>query len=329
MSEAARILAEKSKGLEILVLGDLMVDQYLWGDIHRISPEAPVPVVDVRKEESRPGGAANVALNLAAMQAKPVLCGLTGVDAVGDQLIAMLEGEGFDCSLIFRDGERRTTCKTRIVASRQQVARVDREDRFPVSGALEKKILEAIAPRMHSFAAVIFEDYNKGFLQLSLIQEVIKLAEGFGIPVIVDPKFLNFLSYSGCTVFKPNTKELSEALGQSLEKRDTEGITHAVESLRERMPHRHTVVTLSEEGMLVFDEKMKRVHLPAHYRKITDVSGAGDTVAALLALGLATGLGLETSAAAANLGGGLVCEDVGVVPVNRDRLIAELSALPS
>ncbi|MEZ4775697.1 MAG: PfkB family carbohydrate kinase [Bacteroidia bacterium] len=307
---------------KILVAGDLMLDRYLWGRVERISPEAPVPIVDVYREENRPGGAANVALNLHALGAMPVLCGVVGQDQEGDELLIQANNNGFDTSLISRLPTRRTTLKVRILGNnQQQVLRVDNEDKSPLPEEMAESLLETALDQISSFDAIVIQDYDKGFLNRSLAQTLISAAQQHNIPVLVDPKFRNFFSYANSFLFKPNLKELSEALGLRLNKNDLPGIVNAVLQLREKMPHIYTLVTLSENGMLLVDPRGTYTHIPARMRNITDVSGAGDTVISVATLGIATGISPLQAAMIANLAGGLVCEEVGVVPIRPDRLL--------
>ncbi|MEM8897872.1 MAG: D-glycero-beta-D-manno-heptose-7-phosphate kinase [Bacteroidota bacterium] len=310
--------------LKILVIGDLMVDRYLWGSVERISPEAPVPVVDISKEENRLGGAANVALNIQAMGAQPVLCGVVGKDKDGETLKDLAAKRQFQTDLIFSTSERRTTVKVRVIGNQQQILRVDKEDRYGLSQSEIETILLALLAKVPDFDAIVFEDYDKSMLSAELIREVIAVAQKHNIPTLVDPKFKQFWDYAGVTVFKPNMKELNEGLGLRLNKQDLEGITTATKRLREKMPHAQTLITLSENGMLLVDEAYQAYHFPAHYRNITDVSGAGDTVIGVTATAMAAGVPLPQAVAMANLAGGLVCEEVGVVPVDRERLTKEL-----
>ena len=313
--------------LKILVIGDLMVDRYLWGSVERISPEAPVPIVDISKEENRLGGAANVALNIQAMGAQPVLCGVVGQDKDGETLKELAAKRQFQTDLIFSTTERRTTVKVRVIGNQQQVLRVDKEDRYGLSQSEKEVILPALLSRIPDFDAIVFEDYDKSMLSAGLIKEVIAVAQQHNIPTLVDPKFKQFWDYAGVTVFKPNMKELNEGLGLRLSKQDLEGITSAIKQLREKMPHAQTLITLSENGMLLVDEAFQTHHFPAHYRNITDVSGAGDTVIGVTATAMAAGISLPQAVAMANLAGGLVCEEVGVVPVDRARLMEEVERI--
>ena len=315
------------RNLKVLVLGDLMIDQYLWGSIDRISPEAPVPVVDVTGRERRLGGAANAALNIRALGAEPILCGVTGTDRNGSDLMDLAEEIGFDNRMIFQFPSRKTTVKTRIICSDQHVLRVDDEDRSPLESNEMSQVLDKLFDRMTEFDAIIFSDYDKGLLDETLIQMTIVYAAQHNIPVMVDPKFNNFQYYGDCTLFKPNLKELSEGTGRRLDKRDLPGIAKAVKLLQESMPHQKTLVTLSENGMLLIDENGKYTHIPAHKRSIIDVSGAGDTVISVASLAFAAGFDPLQAAEFANLAGGLVCEEVGVVPIKVERLKEEVQRL--
>ncbi len=315
-------------GLRFLVVGDLMIDRYLWGRVQRISPEAPVPILELEKEENRLGGAANVALNLRSLEAQVALAGLTGADPAGTLLREQAEAWQVDTFGIVTDPDRPTTVKTRLIAQKHHLLRVDRESTAPplptVAESLLLKIQSLLRTSLHG---VILEDYDKGALTESLIGEVIRLARAQGIPVLVDPKRQHFWAYEGATLFKPNLRELGDALQTSLTDAPLERIQEAILRLRERMPHTYTVVTLSERGILAYGEKEGFIHIPAHHREIVDVSGAGDTVVSVLAVGLALGLPLEKTVALANLAGGLVCEYVGVVPIPKDRWLEQAHRL--
>lgn len=301
-----------------------MLDRYLWGSVTRISPEAPVPVVDVTKEENRLGGAANVAVNLHTLGATPILCGAIGADRYAELFEGAMRELGFESSGILTLPARRTTVKSRVIGGSQQMLRVDTEDKHPLTAdeqlALRRHLDTLFDPRPD---AIVFEDYDKGLLDSATIQHVVRRAGPLGIPVFVDPKFRNFFHYAGASVFKPNVKELNEAMNRRHTVRDVEAITATVHELRGRMPHRATLVTLSENGLLWVPETGPATHVPAHYRQIVDVSGAGDTVIATLAALMAAGAEPLGAAQLANLAGGLVCERVGVVPIEHGALKAE------
>lgn len=310
-----------------MVIGDLMLDRYLWGRVERISPEAPVPIVDITHDENRLGGAANVALNVHAMGAIPVMCGVVGRDNEGKALIELAKKKNFDTSLILESQHRRTTVKIRVIGNQQQVLRVDKEDRFRLNNEEKQVLFPRLMEGIDSVDAIIFEDYDKSMIDPELIQVVVERAGEKGIPIMVDPKFKQFWDYHGVTLFKPNMKELNEGLGLKLEKKDTEAIVEGIKKMRERMPHQWSLITLSENGMLLVDPEYNWQHFPAHYRDITDVSGAGDTVISVMSLGMAAGIDMGKAAYYANLAGGLVCEEVGVVPIKPEKLAAEARRL--
>jgi len=318
---------ERMRELTVLVIGDLMLDRYLWGNVSRLSPEAPVPIVDVSHEENRMGGAANVGLNLMSLGAKPILCGVVGMDTDGDRFLDRLISQHFSDQGILRTDARRTTTKVRVIGQQQQLLRVDREDTHQISTADEAELLAHLLPLFPQADALVFEDYDKGVLTPTLIQALVKAAHEQNLPVYVDPKFRQFWDYTGVTVFKPNLRELNQGLGLHLSGDDHQGLLAGIQTLRERMPHRETLVTLSAAGMLWVDHAGKATHVPAHPRKILDVSGAGDTVISVLALALAAGIAGPQATALANLAGGLVCEEVGVVPINAERLMEAAATL--
>lgn len=315
--------------LNILVVGDLMLDRYLWGRVTRISPEAPVPIIDVQQEENRLGGAANVAMNLKHLGCNATLCGTIGQDTEAQYFMQVMAQVGLATTGLMQLQERRTTTKIRIIGNHQQIARVDKEESDLLPEAVRLRVWQHIEKLLNTqqFHALIFEDYDKGLLDAETIEKTIRLCAQKNIPVMVDPKRRNFFFYAGSTVFKPNVKELNDALGTHFERKDIDGIKQAVQILRHRMPHTCTMVTLSEHGVLVCDAEGKFTHTPAHYRQIVDVSGAGDTVIAVMAAAVAGGCSMPTAAQVANLAGGLVCEEVGVVPIDKQKLLAEVLRL--
>lgn len=308
----------------VLIVGDVMVDSYLWGKVDRISPEAPVPVFLVTDREDRPGGAANVALNIAALGAEPVICALVGNDVSGKSFRALLEKRGITDRGIVGTNGRPTTVKTRVISGHQHIVRVDEESRSPIEKAEEEALIKHISELIGNYPpdVIIFEDYNKGVLTLKVIEHTINLAEEKGIPTAVDPKKDNFFAYRKATLFKPNLKELAEGLKTEIDREDPESIEKAVDMLEAKLNNRISLITLSERGVFVKQGNEKH-HLPAHVRNIADVSGAGDTVISVAALALAAKLDIRNMAAISNLAGGLVCEHVGVVPIVRDRLRSE------
>jgi rfaE bifunctional protein kinase chain/domain len=320
-------LFSRFKSLRILVVGDLMVDRYLWGRVSRISPEAPVPVVDVNREENRLGGAANVALNLVALGATPVMLGVVGHDAEGASFLEICETMRLPTDGVMISRERRTTTKIRVIGNNQQMLRVDKEDTHPLSAAELGQVHTMLKDTLDrgGIHAIVFEDYDKGMLSAPLIAEIVAKATARGIPTFVDPKFANFWAYKHVTVFKPNLKEVREAMKEDLPTRDIPALAAAVEHLRTRLEAQHVLLTLSENGVLLSSPAPRAaLHVPAHLRAITDVSGAGDTVISTFSACWAAGCTPEASTRIANLAGGLVCEHVGVVPVDAVRLKAEI-----
>ena len=299
----------------VLIIGDAMIDAYMWGSIHRMSPEAPVPVVEIEKRESRLGGAANVALNIQSLGATPILFAAIGNDYQGDLFLNLMKEQNLSCEGIQKINNRNTTVKTRIISDNKHVLRVDEERADTInddnlSNQLEKMILE------NDFDVVIFEDYNKGLLSTKLIQKSIAAARQKGIPTIVDPKKDNFFAYKGVDVFKPNLKEIKEGLNVDFDVQSEAELSKNVEILRDKLDAKGIMLTLSEHG--IYFQNSKNVYRePAHKRNIIDVSGAGDTVVSVAALALACGLDSEYMMRIANLAGGLVCEKVGVVPIQK------------
>ncbi|MEL6591744.1 MAG: PfkB family carbohydrate kinase [Bacteroidota bacterium] len=314
---------EACQGRKIMVVGDLMIDRYLWGTVDRISPEAPVPVVAIQKEENRLGGAANVALNLRSLGAEVSLAGLSGQDEMAQILRQLMQEAGFPINGILSLADRRTTVKTRILGNHQQMLRVDKEDTFSPKPEQYQAWINHLVQQIPNQEALILQDYDKGCFTPALIHQLIRCAKEAEVPVLVDPKREHFFDFKEATVFKPNLRELKDGLGIELAKGDFPALQEAILQFREQMPHQHTYLTLSEHGILYVDSFGERFHLPAHARQISDVSGAGDTVISVLGLGFAAGLAPKDCAALANLAGGLVCEEVGVVPIRPERLLAK------
>ncbi len=312
------------KTKRILVIGDVMIDEYMLGKVHRISPEAPVPIISLGKEEQRLGGAANVALNLQALGATPMLCSVVGNDKKGTDFIELLRDQGMPMNGIIRSGERVTTVKTRVIGNNQHLLRIDAEDNHPLSVSEEKDFLETIKTILETetIDAIIFEDYNKGVLTPRIISEITNLANSKGIPTTVDPKKDNFLAYKGVTLFKPNLKELKEGIGIDCTYQQIDLFNQAVAQLEKELNNEITFVTLSESGVFIKKDEA-RYHTPAHFRNIADVSGAGDTVISVATLCLTAELSIESIAELSNLAGGLVCEKSGVVSIEPDQLIQE------
>ncbi|NTU53899.1 MAG: D-glycero-beta-D-manno-heptose-7-phosphate kinase [Chlorobiaceae bacterium] len=315
--EAIERIFNSFKDKKIAVIGDVMIDKYIFGHVSRISPEYPVPVVDVTHENSRLGGAANVAINTHIMGAETLLIGVTGQDASSASLIELMGEQGLDSAMLLADPSRPTTCKTRILSQNHHITRVDYESRQPLNELIETELLGLFTGIASSVDAVVLEDYNKGVLSPTLIAPVIALCRKLKIPVLVDPKLKGFFSYGGCTVFKPNISELGASLGIPVSNKDHD-VEEACRLLSQRLEAESFVVTRSEKGMTVYNGTF--THIPAVSVDVADVSGAGDTVIALLALGMAAGLDLVTSTRIANLAAHTVCQEVGAVPVRPEKL---------
>jgi rfaE bifunctional protein kinase chain/domain len=301
-----------------------MIDTYLWGSVGRVSPEAPVPIVSGVIEENRLGGAANVALNVKAMGAVPILCSVIGEDERGKLFLDLMEEQNLSDIGLVVDTHRVTTQKTRIISGNQHLLRVDEEMDMFLSNRVQDQFLELIDNLLESggIDAIIIQDYDKGVLAPRVISEVISAAERAFVPVLVDPKFRSFHLYRKVKLFKPNYKELVKGLNLELKKREIEKISESVKEFQDTQEIDTLLVTLSEEGVLS-SANGTCVHIPAVMREIADVSGAGDTVISVAALSLIAGLDAAEVAAISNLAGGQVCEKAGVVPVNREKLLEE------
>ncbi len=308
--------------LKVLVAGDFMLDEYLWGRVERISPEAPVAVVEVERETRTLGGAGNVVNNLVALGARVEVLGLVGDDHPGQLLRAEMDRLGVDTAGLLTDRGRRTSRKTRVLAGAQQVVRIDRESRTPAGAealAAAGRFLEERLPQLH---AIVLSDYAKGALTPPLLREVIRRGRARGLPVVVDPKGPDYSGYAGATLITPNRREAEAAAGQSLARWDD--LLQAGARLRHDLSLDHLLITLGPEGMLLFPGEGRPVHLPTRAREVFDVSGAGDTVAAVMALGLARWCDPRRAAALANLAAGVVVGKVGTAPVFRAELEREL-----
>lgn len=313
---------------KVLVLGDVMLDAYLWGRVDRISPEAPVPVVRVTQRSARLGGAANVALNLRALGATPIVLSTLGNDDHAERTAVLFRESGLPTRGLLNSTERTTTVKTRVISGHQHIVRVDEEEDTELGAADTERLLARFdelidEERPH---AIVFEDYDKGAITPAVIEHVSARGRREGIPCAVDPKKRNFLHYKGVDLFKPNLKELREGLKMEVSAMDKDRIRQAVRLLEEHLDNSTSLLTLSEHGVYVHRGGEEHF-LPAHHRSIADVSGAGDTVIAVAALLLAQRADVRTLATWANLAGGLVCEQVGVVPLDKGLFRQECEAL--
>lgn len=312
---------EKFSRMRAIVIGDAMVDTYLWGNVERISPEAPIPVVLVNKRESRLGGAANVALNLQALGANPVLFSVVGNDVNGRELKKMIAGKNLCGYGIFEDPERTTTVKSRIIGKGQHIARVDEESTFFISSELEENIMKGVEKELEKNGAdvILLVDYDKGLITPGLFEKINSFARTKGLPVAVDPKKRNFLHYKNVDLLKPNFHEFVEGTGFRLKKGDLQGLSKAAAAFKIQQNLKFIFISLSELGVFI-SNGINEQYFPAVIREIADVSGAGDTVLSVASLAMAAGLPPRQMALMANLAGGLVCESPGVVPVDKKRL---------
>jgi D-glycero-beta-D-manno-heptose-7-phosphate kinase len=311
-------LKSKFKGLKIAVIGDMMLDCYFWGDVKRISPEAPVPVVEVENEFYRFGGAANVALNILKLGGIPNPVGVIGYDNYGTIFSSLITESGIPDDGIIVDESRPTTAKTRVIADSQHVVRIDKESKQYLNRDTQNKILNYIKNHINEFDGIILQDYNKGVLTPSLIEKIITLANKNKILVTVDPKFNNFFNYKNVTVFKPNRKEAEDVLGIKI--KNDEDISEVGNRLLEKLNAKNILLTLGEGGIAVFEKGKAEKRMPTKARKVADVSGAGDTVISTLTMAIATGANILEASYLANYAGGLVCEEVGIVPIELDKL---------
>lgn len=309
--------------LKVLIVGDVMLDSYIWGSVDRISPEAPVPVINVKRRDFRLGGAGNVVVNVHALGATPLIISLVGDDDAATKVRTCLKNLSVSEEGLVVSKARPTPEKTRVIARHQHVVRIDDETDREASGEEEKQIIARISSLLPKCDVVIFQDYDKGTITPNVISSTVELARKKNIPTVVDPKRRNFLAYNNVTLFKPNLKELREGLKIEVEAPHVE---KAVEQLKTKLNADGVMATLSEHGVYI-DFKNSKVKLPAHQRDIADVSGAGDTVVAIAACCVALGLEPRLVAGLSNLGGGLVCQHVGVVPIDKQELFREAEEL--
>ena len=328
MTDFEKLTTEVSSQ-QVLIIGDVMIDSYLWGNVDRISPEAPVPIVAVNRRESRLGGAANVALNIQAMGAKPIMCTVLGNDEKSNEFVDLMKAANMNTSGVIKSDERVTTVKFRILGNNVQLLRVDEEITSPLSENDENALIAKVEELLNTTEvnAIIFQDYDKGNITQRLIAEVTTMAKAKGIPTTVDPKKRNFANFTNITLFKPNLKELREGLNIDIKDVTIDELRKAADILHQKQGIDIVFVTLSEKGAYICDYRTaepRQVHVPAHLRSISDVSGAGDTVISVATLCLALGLDIENIIKYSNLAGGIVCESVGVVPIERNRFYSEL-----
>lgn len=323
-------LFKKFSSIKVGVIGDVMLDTYMWGDVERISPEAPVPVVALKKKEYRIGGAGNVALNLQSLGAKAYVLSITGEDEEAEKLHRLFEEQNINARYCVSSNSRITTNKTRIISRNQQMMRLDAEITQDVNEqdqerliTLFEKFIDEEKPQI-----VILEDYNKGVLTEAVIHTIISVCKKNGVLTAVDPKRKNFFSYTGVDIFKPNLKEVKEALNLLFTDVNTSLLQEIHLQIEQLLQHQISFITLSEKGVF-YQEKKEAAVIPSHIRNVSDVSGAGDTVIAVAALVYAATENVHLMAEVANIAGGLVCEEVGTVAIDKHKLLHECELLLS
>jgi rfaE bifunctional protein kinase chain/domain len=323
--QALTSLFEQFNSKRIAIIGDVMIDSYLWGKAERISPEAPVPVVSVTKRENRMGGAANVAINIKSLGAEPIMIAIIGDDIKGEEFLKLMKKAEIEQSGILISDSRKTTVKHRVISSNQHLLRIDDEESNPLDKNLEEKFISHCLSMLKQFKpdAIVFEDYDKGNVTPLIISKVVQFANENNIPILVDPKKRNFEHYKNVTLFKPNFKELVEGMKlEGVPRNSSKAVADAANSLLKHLNATYVMVTLSEHGVLITNGK-EYFHMPAQKREISDVSGAGDTVISVSAVALACGIKADVVATIANIAGGLVCEKPGVVPIEKESLLSE------
>lgn len=316
--QRTRALLESARDAEIAVVGDVMLDRYFWGQVTRVSPEAPVPVVDVDRETYHLGGAANVAANIQTLGATALLCGVVGDDASGRMLRQVATDAGLDATCIAVSLDRPTTVKTRVIGNNQQLLRLDREVRTDVS-VNDADAIIATLEQHGSLRGIVLADYNKGLLSASLIDRVMRHAHDKGIRTFVDPKHNNFFAYRGAFLVKPNRKEAQDVLGYNIQSDDD--VLRAGRELLERLECENVLLTLGASGMMLFERDGNVSSVPTVAQAVADVSGAGDTTIATLATMIAGGSSVREAAALANVAAGVVVEVPGIVPITREALL--------
>ena len=308
------------KDKKVLLIGDAMIDQYIWGESNRISPEAPVPVVKINKQEIRLGGAANCALNIKSLGANPILCTVIGNDINGIDFKKLMKDSNLSTDGILVDDNRKTTVKTRVISERKHQLRMDDEDVHPIE--IEEQLIDRLDSLLKDISVIILQDYNKGVLTKKIIRTVISKAKEMRIIIIVDPKKNNFLEYQECDIFKPNLKEIKEGINIEFDESKDEELQKATSLLKEKLNAKSIILTLSGKGICVNSED-GFLHTPAYGGGVIDVSGAGDTVISIASLLLSAGVSNENISKISSISGGIVCQKVGVVPIDKEELLSE------
>ena len=324
--EELRALVARFAGRRVAVLGDLMLDRYLWGRVERISPEAPVPVVEIDRESASLGGAGNVAVNLAALGAEPVLLGVVGEDEVAEEVLAALAARGVRSPALVRDGTRPTTVKTRIIAHSQQVVRFDRESRVDVSGEALARLLDALSRELATCDAMVVSDYGKGVVHPATLSHSLGLARARKVPVCVDPKESHIDHYRGVSILTPNQNEAGFAQGKRVT--DEASLLEVGWGMQKRLDAEAVLVTRGPHGMSLFERGGRYTHLPTLAREVYDVTGAGDTVASVVALALASGADYPAACYLSNHAAGIVIREVGTATCSPAQLLESLKAAP-
>jgi D-glycero-beta-D-manno-heptose-7-phosphate kinase len=321
-------LFQDFSNIKVAVIGDVMLDTYWWGKVDRISPEAPVPVVAVTTKEQRIGGAGNVALNLMSLGAQVNLVTVVGKDDDGEQLISLLNNNNIGTKYSVHSNDRITTNKIRIISRNQHMMRLDAEMQHDINSTDEERLLYAFEQFIAAEAPhiIVFEDYNKGLLTQKVITKIISLCKHNNIITTVDPKRKNFFEYKGVDIFKPNLKEVYEGLNIINSDVNVASLQQIHTQLQQKLQHQVSLITLSEKGVFYNDDNAATI-IPTHIRTIADVSGAGDTVIAVASLVYAATKNVKLMAEIANIAGGLVCEEVGTVAINKEKLLAECEHL--
>ena len=318
-----RDIFEAFSNKRVLIIGDVVIDSYIYGNVHRISPEAPVPIIDVTKREQRLGGAANVAMNIKSLGAIPILCSVLGDDNNENFVEELMEAQGLSKKALIKSSDRKTTIKHRVISGTQHLLRMDDENTHYLTHEDQKILQKRIDTLLDNCDLVIFEDYDKGVICEEMIHKTIEKANKKNIPTAVDPKKKHFFAYQNATLFKPNFNELKEGLDVSFDATEKNKLSNAVAQLDDLLHAKNYLVTLSNQGVFYKNEKEEGKY-NSHLRMISDVSGAGDTVISIAGLALTLNLPISFIAEFANLGGGIVCESPGVVPIDIKKLESEV-----
>lgn len=321
-------LVRSFKEAHVLIIGDFILDQFIWGSVDRISPEAPVPVVNIQRESYMPGGSLNVANNVHTLGGTVYPCGVLGRDAWGRMLLKAIRREGIDTGGILYDTHRPTSVKARVIAHSQQVVRFDREKAEDISGQLRARIMRFVSHQMPSVDVVVIEDYGKGVVTTALVKQIVRLAKKFRKPVFVDPKERHFPQYVGVTAITPNCREAFGALNLPIEDHKLP-ITEVGERLMKRLKCQAVLMTLGEDGMMLFERGAAVTKIPTAAREVFDVSGAGDTVVAVFSLAVAVGAKMKEAAILSNLAAGIVVGKLGTATVSPQELVRAVESCTS